>query len=39
MYRYLREHYWWSDIKRDMEDFVAHCLCCQQVNIEHQQLG
>ncbi|XP_065854728.1 uncharacterized protein [Euphorbia lathyris] len=37
MYRDLRELYWWSGIKRDVADFVAKCLTCQQVKAEHQR--
>ena len=31
MYHVIRENYWWSGMKRDIEDFVARCLVCQQV--------
>ena len=31
MYRDLRQHYWWSRMKRDIVDFVAQCPDCQQV--------
>ncbi len=37
MYRDLREHYWWSGMKRDLADFVAKCLTCQQVKAEYQR--
>ncbi len=37
MYRDLREHYWWGGIKRNVTDFVAKCLTCQQVKAEHQR--
>ncbi|KAA3477772.1 integrase [Gossypium australe] len=36
MYRDLRELYWWSHLKREVTDFVARCLICQQVKAEHQ---
>ncbi|XP_069152878.1 uncharacterized protein [Solanum lycopersicum] len=39
MYRDLREVYWWSGMKRDIEDLVSKYPNCQQVNIEHQKLG
>ena len=29
MYRDLRRHYYWSGIKRHVEDFVRRCLTCQ----------
>ncbi|KAA3487480.1 Gag protease polyprotein [Gossypium australe] len=31
--------YWWSGMKRDICEFVAKCLICQQVNAEHQVLS
>ena len=37
MYRDLRQHYWWSGMKRDVANFVAQCLTCQQVKAEHQR--
>ncbi|KAE8707211.1 hypothetical protein F3Y22_tig00110386pilonHSYRG00027 [Hibiscus syriacus] len=36
MYRNLRERYYWIGIKKDISDFVARCLTCQQVKAEHQ---
>ena len=36
MYRTLRENYWWIGMKKDIADFVARCLVCQQVKAEHQ---
>ncbi|KAA3487667.1 Gag protease polyprotein [Gossypium australe] len=35
MYHYLKQHYWWSGMKRDISDFVSKCLVCQQVKTEH----
>ncbi|XP_039115838.1 uncharacterized protein LOC120251368 [Dioscorea cayenensis subsp. rotundata] len=26
IYRGLKEHYWWNDMKREIATFVAHCL-------------
>ena len=37
MYKSLRENYWWSGMKREIADFVAMCLVCQQVKAEHQR--
>ena len=37
MYRDLQENYWWNGMKRDIAEFVAKCLVCQQVKIEHQR--
>ncbi|XP_070040796.1 uncharacterized protein [Nicotiana tomentosiformis] len=30
MYQYLRQHYWWMRMKKDIVGFVARCLNCQQ---------
>ncbi|XP_016755091.1 uncharacterized protein [Gossypium hirsutum] len=32
----LCELYWWPVLKREVTDFVSHCLTCQQVKAEHQ---
>ncbi|KAJ0661910.1 putative nucleotidyltransferase, Ribonuclease H [Helianthus annuus] len=37
MYRDLKRYFWWSGMKRDVAEFVAKCLICQQVKIEHQR--
>nr|GFD02050.1 retrotransposon protein, putative, Ty3-gypsy subclass [Tanacetum cinerariifolium] len=37
MYHDLKQHFWWSGMKRDEAMFVSRCLICQQVKIEHQQ--
>ncbi|RVW31995.1 Transposon Tf2-12 polyprotein [Vitis vinifera] len=37
MYKDLRQNYWWSGMKRDIVQFVAQCLVCQQVKAEHQR--
>lgn len=39
MYRDLQEIYWWNGMKKDITEFVAKCLNCQQVKVEHQRLG
>nr|GFC96137.1 putative reverse transcriptase domain-containing protein [Tanacetum cinerariifolium] len=36
MYHDLKQHFWWSGMKRDVATFVSKCLICQQVKIEHQ---
>jgi len=28
-YRDLRQHFWWSDMRKDISDYVSRCLCCQ----------
>ncbi|XP_049383055.1 uncharacterized protein LOC125847489 [Solanum stenotomum] len=35
MYHDLRQHYWWSDMRNDITDYVSHCFYCQQVKAEH----
>ncbi|KAA3488283.1 DNA/RNA polymerases superfamily protein [Gossypium australe] len=35
-YNDLKKSYWWPGMKRDISEFVAKCLICQQVNAEHQ---
>ena len=37
MYRDLKQHFWWSRVKRDIVDFVAKCPNCRQVKYEHQR--
>ncbi|GJW33445.1 putative nucleotidyltransferase, ribonuclease H, partial [Tanacetum coccineum] len=37
MYRDLKQNFWWSGMKKDVAEFVAKCLTCQQVKIEHQR--
>ncbi|KAK4400831.1 Retrovirus-related Pol polyprotein from transposon.6 [Sesamum angolense] len=36
MYWDLRPYYWWPTMKKDVTEFVARCLTCQQVKAEHQ---
>ncbi|XP_049359244.1 uncharacterized protein LOC125823941 [Solanum verrucosum] len=35
MYRDLRQHYWWSGMRRDIVNYVSRCLSCQQVKAKH----
>nr|GFA35715.1 reverse transcriptase [Tanacetum cinerariifolium] len=37
MYHDLKQHFWWSGMKRAVATFVSRCLICQQVKIEHQR--
>nr|GFB78832.1 retrotransposon protein, putative, Ty3-gypsy subclass [Tanacetum cinerariifolium] len=39
MYHDLKQHFWWSGMKRDVAMFVSKCLICQQVKIEHQRVS
>ncbi|KAL2224635.1 UNVERIFIED_CONTAM: Transposon Ty3-G Gag-Pol polyprotein [Sesamum indicum] len=36
MYRNLRPYYWGQTMKKDVVEFVAKCMTCQQVKAEHQ---
>ncbi|KAL2248184.1 UNVERIFIED_CONTAM: Transposon Tf2-12 polyprotein [Sesamum indicum] len=36
MYRNIRPYYWWQTMKKDVAEFVAKCMTCQQVKAEHQ---
>ena len=35
----LKNHFWWSSMKKNVVDYMAKCLTCQQVKVEHQRLG
>ena len=35
MYHTIKENYCWSGMKRDVAEFVARCLVCQQMKAEH----
>ena len=39
MYRDLKQHFWWSRMKRDIVESIAKCPNCQQVKYEHQMPG
>ena len=39
MYRDLKKHFLWPDVKKDMVDYVASCLACQQMKAKHQRPG
>ena len=34
MYRDLKQHFWWSRLKRDIVDFVSQCPNCQPLKYE-----
>ena len=36
MYHDLRQMFWWSGMKREVNEFVLACLVCQKDKIEHQ---
>ena len=37
MYKDLRQNYWWSSMERDIAQFMARRLVCQEVKVEHQR--
>lgn len=37
MYKDLRTHYWWPGMKKDIALYVAKCLTCSKVKVEHQR--
>jgi len=37
MYQDLKRDYWWPGMKVEIAEFVARCIICQQVKIEHQR--
>jgi len=37
MYHDLKTHYRWNGMKRDIAEYVARCLTCERVKIEHQK--
>ena len=37
MYKDLRQNYWWSSMERDIAQFMAQRLVCQEVKVEHQR--
>uniref|UniRef100_A0A2N9F185 Reverse transcriptase n=1 Tax=Fagus sylvatica TaxID=28930 RepID=A0A2N9F185_FAGSY len=39
MYRDVKAVFWWIGMKNDIAKFVAECLTCQQVKVEHQRPG
>ena len=39
MYHDLKRNYWWPNMKTEIAEFIARCLVCQQVKIEHQKPG
>ena len=36
MYQDLKSTYWWTNMKREVAGYIAQCLTCQQVKMEHQ---
>ena len=37
LYRIMRQHFWWPNMKREIAEFVSYCMTCQKVKAEHQR--
>jgi len=37
MYRDLKQHFWWNNMKREIAEYVDRCLTCQKAKAEHQR--
>nr|GEX87649.1 putative reverse transcriptase domain-containing protein [Tanacetum cinerariifolium] len=37
MYYDLKDRYWWSEMKKDIDQYVSKCLTCLKVKDEHQR--
>ncbi|XP_028072519.1 uncharacterized protein LOC114274745 [Camellia sinensis] len=37
MYHDLKEHYWWTRMKRDIASHISKCLHCQRIKAEYQR--
>ena len=37
LYKDLKMTFWWPNMKREIAEFVARCLTCQKVKIEHRR--
>lgn len=37
MYHDLKEIHWWDNMKRYVANFMAKCIVCQQVKVEHMR--
>ncbi|XP_057249991.1 uncharacterized protein LOC130591094 [Beta vulgaris subsp. vulgaris] len=39
LYKVLKKPFWWPRMKQEVADFVAKCLTCQKVKIQHMKPG
>ncbi|XP_028112425.1 uncharacterized protein LOC114310573 [Camellia sinensis] len=37
MYKDLKRNFWWNNMKREIAQYVAQCMVCQQVKVKHQR--
>ncbi|KAJ1692761.1 hypothetical protein LUZ63_009459 [Rhynchospora breviuscula] len=38
MYKDLRRYFWWPNMKKDVSEFVAKCMVCQQVKADRKKI-
>ena len=39
MYKDLKKHFWWDNVKKEVAEHVAKCMTCQQIKAEHSRPG
>nr|KYP36184.1 Transposon Ty3-G Gag-Pol polyprotein [Cajanus cajan] len=39
MYQDLKRMFWWNGMKKEIAEYVASCIVCQKVKVEHQKPG
>jgi len=39
MYHNVKDTYWWFGMKRHIAEYIARCVKCQQIKVEHQKPG
>ena len=39
MYQDFKLMFWWSGMKKDIIEYVSHCMTCQKVKSEHKRRG
>jgi hypothetical protein len=37
MFKDLKQYYWWPMMKKEIAEYVAKCVICQQVKVEHKR--
>ncbi|XP_058075813.1 uncharacterized protein LOC131224308 [Magnolia sinica] len=37
MYNNIKRQYWWSNMKRDIANFISRCMVCQKIKVEHRK--
>ena len=39
MYKDLKKHFWWDNMKKEVAEHVAKYMTCQQIKVEHSRPG